>query len=167
MKKFYILETQRLLREVTWGHCLIGLREVINEIGSLDVDYWLLQDIWQSGAYDFNLGNAYAELTKNEPKGLCVSPEDFQINCNSVVQVIDGTLIAINSKTEEEPLLVLDAFDSSTWHLATSDELIGERLIKCGWEKSLYFPRLRGFPDWVNKFKENDDVVKSGVEFID
>ena len=162
---FYILETQR---EATKGF-LIGLREVINEVGAVDADQWILQDIHNPyRGYDFNTGyDVFEKRTETDPKGFCVSPEEFQIFYNSGAFFLDATFIAINSSAEEEPLLVLDYFDAGCWYAATTNELIGERLIKCGWEKSTYFPRLRGFSNWINKFKNDKEVIKSGVVFMD
>ena len=161
---FYILETHR--HSVRGTH-LMELCEVIHEIGHLDVNYWLLQDVYQHKGYDFNLGEVFEKQTENEPKGFCVSPEDFRVYYNSDVFFFDGTFIAINSSAEEEPLLALDSFDATFWYAATTNELIGERLIKCGWEQADMFPRLRGFPDWVNRFKNDKDVIESGVRFLD
>ena len=162
---FYILETQR---EITCGSWLIGLHEVLNEVGALDVDYWLLQDFNPGGGYYFGMDYLdFVERTETEPKGFCVSPEELQIYCNADSQAVDGTFIAINSSAEEEPLLALDSFDAGCWYAATTSELIGERLIKCGWEQADMFPRLRGFSDWVNKFKNDKDVIESGVVFFE
>ena len=121
------------------------LREVINEIGPLDVNFWLLQDIDQSGGYTFDIDyEDFAERTLSNPKGFVVSPDKFQIYYNSSMSLLDGTFIAINSCIEKKPLLVLEAFDASIWHVATTNALLINKLIKIGWEKSLYFPRIRG-----------------------
>jgi len=163
---FYVLMTQKNSANYR-GEFLIELHEVISEVETLDADYWLIQDI-QGGAYYFGMDYLdFVERTETEPKGFYVLPEDFQIFYNSCRQVIDGTFIAINSSAEEEPLLVLDACDTTYWYAATTNELIGERLIKCGWEQGDTFPRLRGFSDWVNKFKEDKNVIESGVIFLD
>ena len=145
---FYILETQK---QVTWGKCLIELREVIKEVGPLDVNYWLLQDIEQYYGYFFKMDyQDFIRQTLAEPKGFYVSPDEFRIYCNSDMTLADGSFVAINSNREDDPMLVLDNFDSGTWHAATANEVIGERLLNSDWEKSSHFPRMRGFPDWGN-----------------
>jgi len=165
---FYILETQKKSARGEW---LIELRDVIKEIGTLDVDYWLLQDIDIYGGFPAETLRMHCQVfekkTSTEPKGFYMSLNDFQIFNNPDMRVADGTFIAINSHIENAPLLVLDFFDSGRWFVATTNELIGERLVKCGWGKSSHFPRLRGFPDWVDKFKKDKNVIESGVVFID
>ena len=135
------------------------------DISQLPISYWFFQWIDLNGPYNFGQDHQTVTLqTQEKPKGRRVSLEEFDCFLQGDSQIIDGSLVAVDSHNESMPVFVLDCFDAGEWMIATTLKDIGERLLHSGWNLSKHFPRCIGFDEWVKSFKAY--VEKNGHDLI-
>lgn len=131
----------------------VNLQSAISFCPANKIDFWQMQNIDAISKYFFGMTcqEFFEKTAKND--GLTISNADFRQFLQCENQIFDGTIIACG---KEIPIFILEYFDSSEMILAVQDVGLIKNLYSVGWEKCVYPPYFRGYPEWAKILKPDD-----------
>jgi hypothetical protein len=134
-----LLTTDKVWAETT---TLERLPTILEEIQPPNIIYWVLQWIDLSSTYLLHFSSvSEIEVASQTHRGIIIDNEEFIKFVSGIMDISQGTFIALTDKESIHPKFILENFDSCEWVIETKDQEIINRLVSFGWKKSEHQPQ--------------------------